>query len=438
MPRRTLLVLCVVAVLSYACYRSARQNRYARYFSEIMQAVDENYVESIDDQQLFEGAIKGMVDQLDPFSGYLNPRHAKHFKQVVLDQRFDGVGLAIATDPETGELRVTSAMVGTPAYEAGIQAGDRITKIDGRHTTGLELEALSEQLRGRPGTAVTLEVLREGELPRELRLVRRQIKVDNVLGDTRNADDTWNYLLPGHDRIGYVRITSFGDHTAEELAAALEQLGGPPGKGHDRGNALRGLIIDLRDNPGGLLDSAAEVAGFFLDKGDLLVTTRGRDAKELERWVVEAPGAYRHLPLVVLVNHDSASAAEIVAAALSDHHRATIVGERTYGKGTVQSVIPVEGGRSVLKLTIATYWRPNGQNIHRIDHSRSDGQWGVKPDEGDDVELSKQDFAQWQRERHERDVVGAKSAAGAATPAPLVDRQLDKAIECLQHEIGGG
>ena len=155
----------------------------------------------------------------------------------------------------------------------------------------------------------------------------------------------------------------------------------------------------------------------------------------VDRHYVEQPGAYRDLPLVELVNHDSASAAEIVAAALADHHRATIVGERTYGKGTVQTVIPTEGGRSVLKLTIATYWRPNGKNIHRLDRSRRSDEWGVKPDAGNDVKLSTQAFAEWQRQRRERDVIGAKTLSDAAPQGPLVDPQLDRAVECLESEI---
>jgi carboxyl-terminal processing protease len=427
MPRRTLLLLCLATMVSFACYRRAHQTVYARYFSEIMEAVDRYYVEPVDNQKLFEGAIQGMVDQLDPFSGYIGRRDARQFQQVVLEQRFDGIGIEVAIDPKTKQLRVSTPMVGTPAYEAGIQAGDLVTAIDGRSTTGVGLRQLSELMRGDSGGVVTLTVVRDGEkTPREFRLVRREIKVDTVLGDTRNPDDTWNFFLPGHDRIGYVRITSFGDRTAEEVDAALSQL---------RAGGVRGLVLDLRDNPGGLLDSAAEVASLFLDADDLLVTTRGREGKELERWVVEQPGAYRQLPLVVLVNHDSASAAEIVAAALADNQRATIVGERTYGKGTVQNVIPIEGGRSVLKLTIATYWRPSGKNIHRLDRSRRGDEWGVKPDEGDEFKLSTKEYAEWQRQRRERDIIGAKTPPGAAPAEPPVDRQLDRAVECLEQLI---
>ena len=414
MPRRTLLILCLTAIVSYACYRTAHQNRYARYFSEIMQAVDQNYVEPVDDEQLYEGAIGGMIGQLDSFSHYIDRRQTKPFQELVIEQRFDGIGIEVAIDPKSKELKVTTPIVGTPAYLAGIQAGDRITKIDGRPTAGVGFADLRGQLRGPPGSSVTLQIEREGETtPRVIEVERRQIKVDTVLGDTRNADDTWNFWLPGHDRIGYVRLTSFGDRTGKELAAVLARLSGSAGDDGEKSQGMRGLILDLRDNPGGLLDAAAEVAGLFLNQGDLLVTIRGKGNKERERLVVGEPGPYRQVPLVVLVNHDSASAAEIVAAALADDQRATLVGERTYGKGTVQTMIPVEGGRSMLKLTTATYWRPNGQNIHRLDHRRPDGQWGVTPDPANQLEMSKQDYAAWQQERRQRDIVGAKTAAGA-------------------------
>ncbi|HTU25340.1 MAG TPA: S41 family peptidase [Pirellulales bacterium] len=427
MPRRTLIVLCLTLLVSLACYRRTHQTAYARYFAEVMDSIDRFYVEPVDDQKLFEGAMQGMVGELDPFSGYIGRRDARHFQQVVLDQRFDGVGIEASIDPKTQEPRVSTPLAGSPAYEAGIRAGDRITAIDDRPTAGLGLRRVSELLRGRTGEAVALRVVRgDDKTPLEFLLRRREIKVDTVLGDRRNADDTWNFFLPGHDRIGYLRIASFGERTAEEVAAALEGL---------QTGGVRGVVLDLRDNPGGLLDSAAETASLFLAAGDLLVTTRGRGGKELERWVVEQTGRYRDLPVVVLVNHDSASAAEIVAAALADHHRAAIVGERTYGKGTVQSVIATEGGRSVLKLTIATYLRPNGKNIHRLDRSQPGDEWGVKPDAGEEVTMSAKDHAAWLERRKARDVIDRRPSAEKDADAALADPQLGRAVERLEQEI---
>ena len=260
-------------------------------------------------------------------------------------------------------------------------------------------------------------------LRRQFRLVRREIKVATVLGDTRNPDDTWNFFLPGHDRLGYVRITSFGDRTADEVEAALAQLSA---------GGARGLVLDLRDNPGGLLDSAADVAGLFLDAGDLLVTTRGPRGKGAGALGRRAAG---WLPPVAAGGAGESRQRQRRrdrGRGTRRHHRATIVGERTYGKGTVQNVIPIEGGRSVLKLTIATYWRPSGKNIHRLDRSRHGDEWGVKPDAGDEVTLSTKAFAALQRRRQERDIIGAKTPSAAAPKGPLVDPQLDRAVECLE------
>ena len=334
---------------------------------------------------------------------------------MVLDQHFDGIGIEVAIDPKTRQLRVSTPIVGTPAYEAGIQAGDLIVAIDGRNTAGVDLRRIERTAARNAGGAVTLEVVREGETePREFRLARREIKVDTVLGDTRKPDDTWNFFLPGHDRIGYVRITSFGDRTADEFEAALEPAARSPA-------GLRGLVLDLRDNPGGLLDAAADVAGLFLDADDLLVTTRGRDGKELERWVVERAGRYRQLPLVVLVNHDSASAAEIVAAALADHHRAIIVGERTYGKGTVQSVIPIEGGRQRAQADDRHLLAAQRQEYPPARPQSATRANGASSRTTATSQTSNKDFAKWQHERRQRDIIGAKTAS-VSSPARAAGR----------------
>ncbi len=337
------------------CLLPPRQrNVYVRYFAQALQEIDDNYIEPVDDQKLFEGAITGMVGELDRYSGFIRQQQAGEFQRLVLDQKFGGIGIEVTYDKETREFKVLTPIFGTPAYEAGIRAGDRIVAVDGQNTRELEtkkqVDQAIEMLRGEPGEPVALEVIHEGQTqPVRYELVRRVIHVDSVLGDTRNADDSWNFFLPGYDRIGYVRITSFGERTVDELKAALAVLSE---------HGVRGLIIDLRSDPGGLLKAAIGVCELFLDRGDPIVSTRGRDPNvKKEEFKAERPGPYPHLPLVVLVNRDSASASEIVAAALQDSGRALVAGERSFGKGTVQNVIPIEAGKSVLKLTIATYWR---------------------------------------------------------------------------------
>jgi carboxyl-terminal processing protease len=442
MPRRTMFILLLVLAVSYVCYRRADRSPYVRYFSQAMQEIEDHYVEPVDDQKLFEGAVVGMVSELDKFSAFISRQYAGEFQRMVLDQKFGGIGIEVNHDAKTKQFTVLTPIVGTPAYEAGIRAGDRIVAIDGHNTRELEGEQAIEMLRGEPGQPVTLDVLHAGDKKsQKYRLVRRVINVDSVLGDTRNADDSWNFFLPDTDRIGYLRITSFGERTVDECKAALESLS----KRH-----MRGLIIDLRNDPGGLLKAAIGVCELFLKRGDLIVTTRGRDRKIKEEFLADRSGPYRDLPLAVLVNRNSASASEIVAAALQDHGRALVTGERSYGKGTVQNVIPIEAGKSVLKLTIATYWRPSGKNIHRLESSNRSDEWGVKPTEECEVKLSKEDLVKWEDRRRQRDVIRVKSqpSDAAATDKSVsgqdstedisleaADPQLEKAVECLEHEI---
>jgi len=260
----------------------------------------------------------------------------------------------------------------------------------------------------------------------DLSIGRAVIAMPSVLGDTRDEENHWSYFLPGQDRIGYIRITTFGENTAAELENALAWL-------HERD--ARGLILDLRHNRGGVFDQAIDTCDLFLKEGRI-VSTRGRDGEELKVEEASGDAPYADLPLVILVNQQTASAAEIVAACLQDHHRAIIVGQRTYGKGTVQNVIRLEGGRSLLKLTTASYWRPSGQDIHRHLDVKDQQHWGVQPDEGYEVVLTEEAANALNRHRHQRDVLregsGSPVTAGASdnTPPPD-DPQLARALEAL-------
>ncbi|MBI3838832.1 MAG: hypothetical protein HY288_12985 [Planctomycetia bacterium] len=291
-------------------------------------------------------------------------------------------------------------------------------------------------LRGKPGEEVALGVRREGQDQLiEFHLIRALIKIDSILGDLRQADGSWNFFLPGDERIGYVRINSFGDSTVSEFEAAMQWL---------TERDCRGLIIDMRNNPGGLLQAAEKLCDLFIPADALIVSTRGRDARMRDKYFSSGKGPYQDLPIVILVNGKSASASEIVAACLQDHGRATIVGERTWGKGTVQNVIPLENGNSLLKLTIASYWRPSGKNIHRLSSSKETDEWGVKPDPAGEVPLDEKQSAAWQDKRRQRDVLPSTIAplAAAATPAqPAVnspvefDSQLERAVKLLAAKL---
>jgi carboxyl-terminal processing protease len=304
-----------------------------------------------------------------------------------------------------------------------VRAGDSILRIDDHNTQGMSAMDAKSLMRGKPGDPVSITVLHQGEdKPVDLKIVRAVIHSETVMGDARNADGSWNYFLPGTDRVGYLRISSFGDKTAEELKKAVEWL-----IEHD----MQGLILDLRDNPGGVLPVAIEVCDFFIASGTIL-STRGRDGRILETWVATGKSPFTKFPMVILVNQHSASASEIVAACLQDHHRATIVGQRTYGKGTVQKIIELGDTRGALKLTTASYWRPSNKNIHRRRDAGENENWGVQPDPDCEVKIEGDDLTRLQLWRANHDLSKAAETKGSEK---IADRQLAKALECLQKKM---
>jgi carboxyl-terminal processing protease len=425
-------LIFAVTVVSLLCYSRAARNPYGRWLAQAMDTIESQYIEPVDSEKLFEGAMRGMVGRLDDYSSFL-PRSIKTYFDESLEQKYGGIGIEVQLVGQDKQLTVMSARVGTPAYQAGIHAGDTIVDIDGQGTEKFTFEDALRMLRGKPGTPVTLRVRRKGhEAPLEFHLTRAQIKVDSVLGDVREKDGTWNFLLPGEDRIGYVRVTSFGDLTVEEFRSAMQWL---------TERRCRGLIIDLRNNPGGLLEAAERICDLFVPAGAVIVTTRGRDARVRKETRATGDGPYQGLPLVVLVNQQSASASEIVAACLQDHDRAQIVGVRSFGKGTVQNLIPVEAGKSSLKLTIATYWRPSDKNIHRMNSSKETDEWGVKPDPGCEVQLDENQTAQWVEGRRKRDgrppaddPISNFDTSESTAGSPLeFDPQLKRAVEVMRQ-----
>jgi carboxyl-terminal processing protease len=434
MPRRNLYLLFGISLVSIVCYQQARSSQRDRYgrmfetFTEVMHEIETSYVEPVDERDLFEGALAGMVSRLDEHSAYFNPQEYGELQED-LDQRFGGIGIQVSLENETRQLLVLSPLVGTPAYRAGIVAGDKIVEIDGESTDGFTLDDAVKRLRGEPGEVVRMKVLRaDGEIA-EHEIERAIIKVDTVLGDVRRPDDRWNFFLDGEEGIGYLRLTSFSEDTEVELTAALEWLAA---------REMKGLILDLRNNPGGLLDAAVKACDLFVERG-VIVTTRGRDGVSQEKYEAQPDGTYRGFPMAVLVNGYSASASEIVAACLQDHRRATIVGERTYGKGSVQHIIPLEEDTSALKLTMASYWRPSGRNIHRLKKAKEEDEWGVRPDAGFEVKVEGEELEKMLTARRDRDVVHARpdSAEASATPPERHDPQLLKALEWLRTEVQG-
>ena len=434
MPRLNLRLLVIVAIVSLLCYRqadSAHRSRYGRMlgtFVDVLEQIERRYIEPTDDRELFEAALKGMVGELhDPNSAYYDP-HAASQSRAHLQQQFGGIGIEVSFDRKTGQIVVLTPLPGAPAYEAGVLAGDRIVKINDDNTSDFKLEDVTKHLRGKPGTTVRLSVLHEGETePAELTMRRAIIQTDTVLGDHRRADGDWDYHLEGQSQIGYVRLTLFGKKTTDELRTVLDQL---------QTGGMRGLILDLRNNHGGLLDAAERTCDLFVPMGRI-VSTRGRDGAELKVRDAIGNAPFAKLPVVVLINQHSASASEVVAGCLQDHDRATIVGVRSYGKGTVQDVIPLENGQSELRLTIATYWRPSGHNIHRHLHDTDDDPWGVSPTPGYEVPLTDEQLAAVFKARRQRDLPRPATVPKEQTPPEPAadDPQLAKALATLLEEM---
>lgn len=350
---------------------------------EAMKQVERNYVAPVNGSELTTDALKGMLTRLDPHSDYMDQDQYKQMTAVTRGH-FGGIGVELTLEGKVPE--VISPIDGTPAAEAGIEPGDRIVKIDAQPTTGMDVEEIVKRLRGQAGTRVTLTIARN-ERTFDVPLTRNVIHVVSVKSE----------LKPNN--IGYARITTFTESTASELAAAIARM-----KAQTQGR-LNGFVLDLRNDPGGLLDAAIDVAGDFLD-GGVVVTTRGRNSADDQVYRAPASGDLLHeVPIVVLINSASASAAEIVAGALQDHHRATVMGTRSFGKGSVQTVIPLEG-RGALRLTTALYYTPSGRSIQ--------GQ-GISPDivvavpKGEQVANAVISF--------ESDLYGALKNGGSLTPS---------------------
>lgn len=427
MPRRNLLILFLVAVVAVLCRQRVQSNPYPRVLGNAMTKIDELALDPVGDQKLFEGAMYGMLSQFDENTMYLPPQQQAAFNQA-LDLQFAGIGIKMILDPKTKQLIVGYPLVGSPASQAGMLVGDKIVRINGTSTRGMSLRDAFMLLRGEPGTKVTLSVVHPGdEKPIDLTLLRNEVQETSVIGDTCQPNGDWNYFLDGHDKIGYLRITCFTERTASELHEAIKWL-------LDHG--MRGLVLDFRGDPGGYLPAAVAVCNLFVDKGEI-VTTRGRNGVVGTRYVADGNAPFSDIPIALVVNQDTASAAEIVAACLQDHHRAKIVGQRTFGKGTVQELIDLGPGCGGMKLTTKSYWRPSGKDIRRPPGATDKGIWGVSPDKDGKLVLTKKEHDRWQAWRNARDLHQPllDELDDNKNPKPFVDRQLQRAVESVEKEI---
>lgn len=378
-----------------------------RVFAEVLERIRAAYIEDIDDRQLLESAIRGMLYELDPHSSYLTPNEFDDL-QISTTGEFGGLGIEVTM--ENGFLKVVTPLDDTPASRAGLQAGDLLLKIDDTFIKGMGLEEAIRLLRGDVGSTVRLSVLSRGsDKPHSVEITRDRIRIQSVRAQ---------HIEPG---FGYLRITQFQSHSGRDAQQAIRQL-----RAED---TLKGLVLDLRNNPGGVLSGAVQVTDLFLESG-LIVYTQGRDSESRINYIASEGDELNGLPLVVLINGGSASASEIVAGALQDHGRALLVGQQSFGKGSVQTVLPLHGDRA-LKLTTARYYTPSGRSIQAA---------GITPDiktEVASVELLQDQHGVREADlrRHlENDETGADSAGKTADSTPLAasDFALYQALAILK------
>jgi carboxyl-terminal processing protease len=333
----------MIFIGSTAKAAAADTYRQLNLFGDVFERVRADYVEKPDDSKLIESAINGMLAGLDPHSSYMDP---KSFRDMQVQTRGEFGGLGIEVTMEDGLIKVVTPIDETPAAKAGILANDIITQLDGEQVQGLTLNQAVEKMRGPVNTKIKLTIMRKGnDKPIEVSITRDIIRVKAVRSQVEGGD------------VGYIRMTQFNEQTTDGLKKAIADITAKVSN-----DKLKGYILDLRNNPGGLLDQAISVSDAFLEKGEI-VSTRGRNAEETQRFNARAGDLTGHKPVIVLINGGSASASEIVAGALQDHRRVTVVGTRSFGKGSVQTIIPLGSGNGALRLTTARYYTPSGRSI---------------------------------------------------------------------------
>ncbi len=410
------ILLIVIFIFSLApCYLHAQKEEkldpdmfYQDFeeFISIIKEIQNKYVDEVGLRTLLMNAYNGMLAGLDPYSQFIDPDDLEELK-IETEGEFDGLGIEVII--KDGFLRVLTPIVDSPAFRAGVYIGDVIIKIDGKSTKNIVIREAIEMLRGKTNTEVTLTVIHEGESESvDITIERAKIHLNSIRGAR---------IVDKEGKIGYIAITSFQDNTINDLDAAVEEL---------ENQGMESLVLDLRFNPGGLLNIAVDMADKFIKKG-LIVSTKGRHKSQYHEYKAHRSKTYKNFPLVILVNNGSASASEIVAGAVKDHRRGLLLGTKTYGKGSVQSLIPIQNKKSALKLTTAKYYTPAGTMIHGV---------GIEPDIK--VELTRKDVKGLHRHLARVNAADLRTKNGEEPleinddKEKFVDMQLSRAIDVLK------
>lgn len=416
------IILLAILAFNLPGTLAQRDDDYAwvRTLVDIHRRVATDYVEAVDDARLRQGAIDGMLEQLDPYSVYVPPAERENFDRM-LEGSFKGVGITL-NQKENGQIEVVSPIDDSPAFKAGVQAGDIILKVNGESLEGMKLAEVVRKIGGKLGSEVILSVRHATGETADLAMTRQEIVVPVIKGYGRNEDLSWNWWVSRDPKIAYVRITQFTPDVFEKLRDILrkDQNSGLLAQG------MQGLILDLRFNPGGRLDEAVRIVDLFVESGKI-VTTRGRNRPEDVK-MAEGPGTLPPFPMIVLVNEHSASASEIVAGSLMDNKRALVIGQRTYGKGSVQELIDLDNKSGELKLTVAYYYLPSGRLVHRKKDAK---EWGVEPQ----IIVPMDDAAErrMMQDRTEAELLRKPALRNGATRPSTqpVDPQLQQAVNTM-------
>ena len=420
MPARNFIFILIAALVCYACYSVAVKNRYARLFSEAISIVETEALHDVPSDELFKSAMKGMLKDFDQHSEFISGSSFKSLNED-LEGEFGGVGIYF--EPLKGEgVLVMATIPDKPADRAGLKAGDLITSIAGENTITLEPGEIRNLMTGVVGAKVKVGFLREGQTMDTV-VERERISIESVHGMTRNADGSWNFSIPNQPGLAYIRLTQFDKASASEMAEALQGLPAD----------TKGIILDVRSNGGGLLTAAEKICDMFLEPGLSIVTIKGRKGVVVSSAVARDPPLVDpSVKLVVLINRQSASASEIVAACLQDHGRAVVIGEQSWGKGTVQNVIAMQMGSSALKLTTFSYWPPSGRPIDRYNKDVKESKnWGVFPNEGMAVEQDKIDAVCLMKKNHVREISGL---IPESKRREIIDRSINNFLNLVNRE----
>lgn len=425
MFRCNLLLICLVIPACLLTWVARDRSGLGKQFAAVVRQVDRRYIESVDTAQLFKAAMNGLFASLDANSRYVDAASYLDSSDT-RSQASAGIGVEIATVESLGGVVVVAPVPDGPACQAGLVAGDRILTINGQPVDDMNLQRVAEKLRGPSGTSLRLEVVSPPKTnSRPLTISRQPLSVASIQGDRRLADGRWDWWLEGEPGIAMIRVKRFAEGTSTEIAEVLTTLNSevPPS----------GLVLDLRGNPGGLFETAVAVCDLFLNEGTI-VTTNDRRQTSARQTRQATPGDLLNgSEIVVLIDDLTASAAEIVAACLQDHGRATIVGSRSYGKGSIQALLPLPDTGTAIELTTSEYRRPSGTAIDRPADTTANRSWGVSPDAGYALTPTREQLDLWRAWRHDRDRPAAarsvfRQSVTSADPALNLPRHADPVL----------